>query len=163
MENELGNLVKAEVDRAEADLQAFRGRALGVLAVSGGLLTLASGFFAIASGATHQVKITSHERWILAVAFGLYVLSAITALLINIPGNIDLPDSETLEKYVQDDWNDAGWDQQATSVMVRYLSSLKSLNGRNAWNLIYAIAFEIGGILLTAVVAILVIGHVTSV
>lgn len=161
MENELGNLVQSEVSRAEVDLQGFRARALSVLAVSGGLVTLASGFFAIATGATHQVKITPAERWLLGVAFFFYVASAITALLVNRPRDVDLPDPTALQGFVDNNWNDTGWDKQASSVLATYLVSLKDLNKRNSWWLTAAIGLEILGVALTAVVAILVIGHVT--
>lgn len=130
--------------------------------MSGALTVLVSGFFAIASGTANQVKITSHERWVLAGSLGFYILSSIAALLVNLPRKVEMADSDKLQEYVDEDWDATGWDQRVAQVSVEYLRSIKTLNAKNARFLAGAIVLEIAGMALTAVVAVLVVGHVTA-
>jgi hypothetical protein len=159
MDNELGNVISTEVTRAESDLDNFRSRGLGILGVSGGLVTLTTGFITVASGAAHKEVLAADQRWVLGVGFAAYVLAAVFALFTNVPQKVKLADAENLENFVQNDWDDEGWDKQEALLGARYLKSLRKVTRRNARLLLAAIIFEIVGIGFTAAIAFVVLEH----
>jgi MFS family permease len=156
MANDLGTFIAGEVARAEGDLQGARARALSVVGVAGGLVTLTTGFLALAAGSDKDF-FPSGDRWILVVAVVLFVLAAIVALTANIPRRVTLSNAEGLKPLVDKDWDDSGWDKEVASLQVDYLISLRNLNHAMAWLLSAAIVFEIAGIATTAAMAVTVL------
>jgi hypothetical protein len=154
--NDLGTFIAGEVTRAEGDLQGARARALSVVGVAGGLVTLTTGFLALAAGSNKDF-FPAGDRWILVVAAVLFVLAAIVALVANIPRRVTLSNAEGLKPLVEKDWDDEGWDKQVASLQVDYLISLRSLNHRMAWLLSAAIVLEIAGIATIAAMAVSVL------
>jgi hypothetical protein len=156
--NALGELITSEVTRAEADYQNVRSRALSIVAVAGGLVTLLSGLLTIAAGSkAHLLSLAG--RWVLGCALIAYVLAAISALIVNVPSEVDAPTPEALGTLVESNWDDDGWDKSVATVLTTYLGSLVNANkSKNRW-LIAAIVCEIAGIAFTAVLAILIVQH----
>ena len=62
------------------------------------------------------------------------------------PVNIDEASPDELLTYVQQDWDDEGWEQRVAEVLGKYLISLRSRNKYSARQLVTAIGFEIFGI-----------------
>jgi len=155
--SDLGSLIAAEVTRAEADFQAFRTRALGIVSVAGGLVTLVAGFLSIAAG-TNKDILPTEARCTVLLALLSYVAATVLALVINVPASVRFARPQNLESFARENWDNEGWDQQAAIVLATYLTSLREANERAAKWLTGAIACEIGGIFFTAVMALLVIG-----
>lgn len=88
-----------------------------------------------------------------------FVVSTICALAINVPGRVTASEISSLRNLVNKDWDDVGWDKQVASLLVDYLESLRNNNERNAVWLIASIAFQIAGIALTAITAILILAN----
>jgi hypothetical protein len=158
MTSDLGDLIKAEVLRAETDFQAFRTRAISVVAVAGGLVALTTGFLSVAAGSNKDI-LPSDGRWPLVLALTCFVLSTVCALAINLPANVDQPNPANLRTFVDESWDDESWDQSVATVLVDYLESLRKANNTAARWLVGAIGLEMLGIAFTAVMAIYIVGH----
>jgi hypothetical protein len=154
--NYLGANVAAEVSRAEQDYQNVRSRALSLVGVSGGLVALVSGLLAIAAGSAKPV-LPPNSRWTIGAALLAFVLSTICALCDQSAWGSYGERCPSLRDLVNKDWDDTGWDRQVASILVDYLESLRKDNEGNANWLIASIAFQILGIALTAVMAILIL------
>ncbi len=161
MPNDLGTLIAADVVRAETDLQALRTRALSVVGISGGLVTLVSGFLAIAAGGDKDF-LPDAARWTVVSALFAYVMATVSALVINLPTDVTAANAEDLQALAQEHWDDEGWDQQVAVLLSKYLVSLRTANASAARWLTVAIGFEIGGIAATAVMAVLVVDHLPA-
>jgi hypothetical protein len=161
--NDLGQIVAAEVGRAEADYQAVRSRALNIVGLAGGLVTLVTGLLAIAVGSTkvERVVLSGDARWTLGLALLGFVASTVCALVINLPGRVTAFDVPNLRMKVQDEWDASGQDQEGAAVLVDYLDSLRVNNGLNARLLMAAILCQILGIVGMATTAILIANHTT--
>ena len=110
MSNALGDLIAAEVARAESDYSGVRARALSIVALTGGLVTLFAGLLTIAASSKHDILQTD-GRWVLLVTLAAYVLSAVAALVVNVPSNVESPKPADLMRFVEDNWDDEGWDK----------------------------------------------------
>ena len=161
MAHDLGGMIASEVTRAEGDFAAFRTRALSIVGVSGGLVTLVSGFLALAAG-SGKPFLERSDRWALYVALAGYVGAVVVALLMNLPGTVRLSKANELKPLVDDHWDDEGWDQSVASFLLEYLVSLRAVNERSATLLTFAIGLEMVGIASTAVMAVLVVGDLPS-
>jgi hypothetical protein len=156
--NDLGTLIATDVARGEADFQNVRGRALSVVSVAGGLVTLVTGFLAVAAGSNKNF-LPSSARWSVLAALLAYILSTISALIVNLPGRVTVASAENLRRLAEENWNDEDWDRQVAILLAEYLVSLRR---SNAWSIRWvtaAIAFEITGIAATSAMALLVIQH----
>jgi hypothetical protein len=158
--NELGNLIGAAVARAETDFKAARDRALSVVGVAGGLVTLVAGFLSIAAGSEKDF-LPSGGRWVVVGALLAYVLSTICALWVNLPTDATEASAKDLKKFAEENWDDEGWEQQAAVLSATYLVSLHATNARLATLLSWAIGLEIAGIALTAGMALIVVAHLS--
>jgi hypothetical protein len=156
--NELGTLIAAEVTRAEADFQGGRTKALTIVGISGGLVTLTTGFLGVAAGGNKDF-LKSGDRWALVFAFAAFVAAAILALVTNLPSAVTLAKARELKPLVTDHWDADGWDQRVAELYVEYLISLRAVNSRTATLLTAAIGAEIAGIFFTAVMAFLALSH----
>lgn len=158
MAGDLGTLIASEVTRAETDFAAFRARSLSIVGLSGGLVTLTSGFLALAAGSNKDF-FPKGDRWSLVAALAAYVIAALAALVINLPSDVVLSKPEDVKVLVESNWEDEGWDQQVALFLLTYLESLRAANKNSAQWLTAAIVFEIAGITCTAVMAFLVMTH----
>jgi len=102
---ELAAHVSAEVARAEQDYQSVRSRALNLIAVGGGLVTLVSGLLAIAAGGSKGDVVDTSTKFILGTGLAAFVVSIILALLINIPGWVTATDVADLREKVEKEVN----------------------------------------------------------
>jgi hypothetical protein len=158
-DNELAKLIQEQLSSAETTLSSFQSRGLSVLGIAGALVTAAGGLFAIASGATHQVHLSSNERLLLALSFVAFVCSCVSSLIVNRPRNINDIDAAHLQELAISDYDADGWGQQVTVLRSKMLVSMSDINRNKARWLSVAILLEIIGIALVACVAILVVGH----
>jgi len=159
---ELGAHVSAEVARAEQDYQSVRSRALNLIAVGGGLVTLVSGLLAIAAGGSKGDVVDTSTKVILGIGLAAFVASIIVALLINIPGWVTATDVADLREKVEKEWGAEGADQQVAAVEVEYLDSLRQNNRRTAKQLIWSIGFQCVGIAGIALAAVLVLANMST-
>jgi hypothetical protein len=158
--NELGSFIAAEVTRAETDYKNVRDRALSIVGVAGGLVTLVSGFLAIAAGEKKDF-LPSEGRSVLIAALVAYVVSAVLALLVNRPQGVAVADETYLETSAKDNWGERDWEQKVAVVSATYLVSLRHANTQATKLLLGAILFEIGGIAMTAIMAMTIVGHLS--
>lgn len=158
MANDLGSFIAAEVTRAEVDYQGGRARALSIVGVAGGLVTLIGGFLAIAAGSQKDF-LPKSDRWTVVVAVFAYVAATVAALIVNAPAKVTDAKPAALLGFAQNNWNDEGWDQQVAILLAKYLSSLCETNSKAARWLIGAIACEIAGIAATAAMVLLIVQH----
>jgi len=159
--NGLGQIVAAEVGRAETDYQMVRSRALNIVGLAGGLVTLVTGLLAIAVGSpkVERVLLPGRARWSLSVALLGFVASTVCALVINIPGRVTVFEVPNLRMKVRDEWDASGQDQEGAALLVDYLGSLRVNNKRNAGLLMAAILCQIVGIVGIAITAVLIAQH----
>lgn len=160
MDHPLGRVIEDEVKRAEADLEAFRSRALTLIGLSGGLVALTSGLTAIAAGARTDV-LPDHGPGLLALALAGYVAAAICALMANLPRDVTPADADALEDLVSQ-WDEDGWDRSVAAMLSKYLVSLRSINDEVAKWLTRAIKLTIVGMAATAFLGLAVVRHVTG-
>jgi hypothetical protein len=130
------------------------------LSLSQVLVTLLSGLLTIAAGSKTNL-LSVGARWVLGVALVAYVGSAISALVVNVPSEVESPKPDALKALVENDWDDDGWDKSVATTMVTYLGSLSVANAAKTRWLIAAIACEIAGIGFTAILAILIVQHLS--
>ena len=160
MANELGTLIVAEVGRAESDFQGGRTKALSVVGIAGGIVTLTTGFLGVAAGSNKDF-LQAGDRWALVLALAAFVVAAILALIANLPAKVTLSKANELKPLVTEYWDAEGWDRRVAELYIDYLISLREANRRTAHLLTAAIACEIAGIAFTALLALLVVSHLT--
>lgn len=95
------------------------------------------------------------------VALGSFVGATICALRINTPASIEATVPSELRTYVDDNWEADNWEQEVARFLLTYLESLRTANKTSATWLVAAIALEILGIASTAVMALLIVQHVS--
>jgi hypothetical protein len=154
--NDLGVYIASEVARAEQDYQNVRTRALSLVGTSGGLVALVSGLLAIAVGSAKAV-VPTDARWTIAVALSSFILSTISALVVNFPQTVTSSDQTKLGSLVECHWDDEGWNKSVAEILVTYLGSLRKNNGRTANWLTSSVTFQILGISFIAVSAFLIL------
>jgi hypothetical protein len=91
-----GELVNQELARESARKESLERRGITVITASGVLVTLAFGFATAVAKGHHYDNFTTPEKVGLDVALGLFVLSAIFALLTNTPRNYGVPQIKAL-------------------------------------------------------------------
>lgn len=81
---------------------------------------------------------------VVAAILGLlaFVVATVFVLLMYLPSGLDAPNPETLERYVADEWDAVGWDQQVAAVQATYLKSLRNANKGLANKLTAAVVAE---------------------
>ena len=153
--HDLGSFVSAEVTRAEAAYEGVRTRSLNTVGVAGALVALIAALIGLAAG-SHKDILSSGARWTAAVALAAFVLSAICALIINVPARVVASNAAQLRQFTSDHWDDEGWDQSVATFLVEYLVSLREANAASSRWLIASIMLEVAGIALMAVTALVV-------
>jgi hypothetical protein len=154
--NELGVLIGAAVTRAETDFKSYRDRALSVVGLAGGLVTLTAGFLSIAAGSDKDF-LPDNGRILVLLALLSYVSATVCALVVHLPSGATEVDPAVLKEFAEKNWGDEGWDQQAAVFSASYLTSLDRAIRSMARLLTLAIACEIAGITFTALMAIVVV------
>lgn len=154
--NELGAYVASELAGAKADYQVVRNRALNLVSTSGGFVALVSGLLAIAAGVSKS-SVPIDARFSIALSLAAFVVSAIFALNINRPQTVTSSGHEQLAKFVENNWNDVGWDKSIALISVEYLATLRQNNKRTTQWLSKAITYQIVGILLIAISVLLIL------
>jgi hypothetical protein len=152
------DLIADEMKKDEADLDAFRSRALNVLSVAGGLVTLTSGLIALSVSADKNVL----EGWAwlpLILALVAYLAASVMALSANLPTDVDRPGSDDLEELASDGWSDdeLAASQSVAQVRVVYLRSLRALSTKVSRRLQLALGAEVVAIAMTGVTGLVVI------
>jgi hypothetical protein len=160
--NQLGLTISTEVTRAETDYQNVRSRALSVIGLSGGLVALVSGSIAIAAGSNKVDFAPLPARIALLLALLSFIVASVLALLINRPGTVNALTADELKDYAENHWDDDGWDQQTAVYLTSYLGSLRISNDSTASKLTTAIWFEIAGVALTGLTALLIMYHLPT-
>jgi hypothetical protein len=153
MNEKYADLIKAEVDEADATTSDFRARALTIVTTSGGLVTLLSGLIAVASGGSKTWVLPSEARGPLGWALVLYVVAAVLALLIHIPQKVERATPEALGELLTADDTNAKAISAIADLHLATLTSIRTLNARRAWYLLMAIAAEIAAIAATGLTA----------
>ncbi len=160
MPNDLGQFIKDEVARAEGDFQGFRTRSLNLVAMSGVLVTLTTGLLSVAAGSRNDV-VPSSALWVVLVTMLAFILAAIFALMIHLTVMVRLPDETLLDTYVRDHWTAPNLEERVAEQAVKYLTSLREANSSAADWMNRAIIAEIVGIGSTALLATLVLQHIS--
>ena len=153
MAHELGRLIEAEVSRAESDLSALRGRGQSVLTASGAIVTLLAGLIAFSVGQDVLVNLNGGAKTFAAIALLAFVAATVVVLIMYLPAGVDAPSSQELARHAQESWDAATWEKDVAVVLTKYLSSLRSANGRLVVLLRIAIGAEVVGIACVAVMA----------
>jgi hypothetical protein len=156
MANDLGAHIATEVTRAETDYQNVRSRALSIVGVTSGLVTLITALLGVAE-AEKLTAILGAARWSLFGGLVIFVLSTLCALLINRPQDITASNTDSLTTLVANDWDDEGWDRSVAEFLVKYLATLRNDNKRTASLLRWAIAFQLGGVGAFTITSLLII------
>jgi hypothetical protein len=149
----LGDLIEAEVGRAESDMTAVRARGQAVLTASGALVTLLAGVLALAAGKDAVLTLTRVTVGATVMALLAFVGATIFVLIMYLPSRVEAVSNEDLAQYARENWGDEGWDQQVGIVLTTYLESLRSANRTSFRLLVCAIAAEVIGIASAAVMA----------
>lgn len=154
MTNDLGLLVADEVKRAEGDFGGLRSRGQSVLTASGGLVTLLGAVLAIALGKDRDLVLSGVAGVAAVVALCAFVAAATFVVLMFLPSGLEAPNPDTLERYVTEEWDAEGWDQQVAAVQVKYLKSLRAANSTLANKLTAAVIAEVVGIACVALMGL---------
>lgn len=155
----LAELIRSQVQRAEANFQNIQWRSVAIAGFAGGFLTLLAGLLAVAS--SHQeTALSSAATGHLKVALAGFVFSALVVLLINVPGWIQQPSIESMRRSL-DGHAPGHWDRRVASQSLRYLESLRKNIRIRGWLLIVAILAQIVAIGELALVAYRLVSSLT--
>jgi len=151
--NDLGDLIKAEVDRAEATMKAARERGQAVLTASGALVTLLAGVLALALGKDAHLELSRFLVVATITALVAFVAATVLVLLMYMPSQVVAVDDEKVAEFAKANWEDEGWDQQVAIVLASYLASLRAANKSLLNRLAGAVIAEVIGIASAALMA----------
>jgi hypothetical protein len=157
--NALGDLIEAEVERAEADMTAARNRGQAVLTASGALVTLLAGVLALAVGKDAKVTVTGLMAGATVAALLAFIGATIFVLIMYLPVQVQAVSDADVANYAKESWEDEGWDQQVSIVLATYLQSMRKANKRLVNLLTCAITAEVIGIASAAVMALSLLGQ----
>jgi hypothetical protein len=158
--NDLGAFVAAEVARAESIFDSYRDRALRVIGVAGGLVTLVTALLAVAAGDRDDI-LPSQGRFFLVASMVLLVGATVLGLLIHSPRRVEAADPAELPRLIRDHWDDEDWDQSVAKMQTKYLADLRTVNETFATLFSWALRLELGGIAALGVLAVLIFEHLT--
>jgi hypothetical protein len=158
MSNELGAFVDAEVKRAEADYQGARTRAISIVGLTSGLVTIITALLGVAEVQKLQA-LHGSPLWAMFAALIFFVLSTLCALLIHYPQSVTVAEVQDLREKVQQDWEKPAWDHRVAELQVDYLESLRSDNKRTGNLLFAAITGQLLGVVALSITAFLIIAR----
>lgn len=162
VDNAIGLAIADEVARAEADLVAVRTRAQGVLAISGGLVTVLAGVLALAVGKGGHLELESLTLGFVAATLLSFVLATGLVLVIFLPAEVRRPSANGLWRIAKRNWDESGWDQKVAVNLGGYLVSLRNLNESLFKKLALAIFFQVVGILGVALLGLSLLSDLAS-
>lgn len=154
MPNDLGDLIKSEVNRAEATMKGARDRGQAVLTASGALVTLLAGVLALALSKDAHLELSCFLVVATITALVAFVAATVLVLLMYMPSQVVAVDDEKVAEFALANWEDEGWDQQVAIVLASYLVSLRAANKSLLNRLAGAVIAEVIGIASAAVMAV---------
>lgn len=163
VDNPVGLLIEDEVRRAESDLVTVRARAQGVLAISGALVTVLAGLLALAVGKQTALELDGMTVVTAALTLVSFVAATVAVLIIFLPFDADAPKADDLWAYTQNNWGEAGWDEDVAQSLALYLKSMRRVNKAQAKRLALAVFFQVVGIFGAAVMALSLLDQVSKV
>jgi len=152
--NDLGDLIKAEVDRAETSMKAARDRGQAVLTASGALVTLLVGVLALALGKDANLELSCLLVVATITALVAFVGATVLVLFMYMPSQVLAVDDVKVAGFAKADWEDEGWDRQVAIVLATYLVSLRAANKSLLKLLKGAVIAEVIGIASAAFMAV---------
>jgi hypothetical protein len=156
-----GSIIADEVARAEADLTAFRSRALTVVTTSAGVVALLTGLVTFAASASEEDQGLSTSAVVLAaIALAAFVAAGAVAMTANVPRTITWPDADDLADCTTESrWSDGEPESEhqrvVAEVLVEYLRSLRLIGGTTALLLTLAIALQVAGLAVASIAAVI--------
>ena len=156
-------LISSEVERAEADLTAFRSRALTVVTTSSGVVTVLTGLVTFAaSTADRAVGLSAWSILFIALALAAFVVATVLALAANRTRSTEVPDLDGLASVER--WNDGDSDSEhervASAVLIPYVNSLHAAAKQTAVLLDGAILSQVVGIVLASISAVIMLTEI---
>jgi hypothetical protein len=154
-------LVCAQLDQERARRASIESRAVAVVSTAGALLTIFTGFLALAKGKDYHPA--AAVLLVIGVAYLLFVLAAVLGVVANTIGNTlvsfgELP-AATLHGWV-DEWNSSATADAAKDAATSQISVLGAMRGTNLrkWQLLtVAVSSEIAGAVLFAGIVMIVV------
>jgi hypothetical protein len=95
-----GEYLKDELARQETRKSSFEQRGLAVVTTAGTLVTLLFGLAALSTTAAKTDQLASTEKVFLAIALGLFVVSAVLALATNFPLKYEGPEPSDIATHL---------------------------------------------------------------
>jgi hypothetical protein len=160
------SLIDKEAERAETDLSDFRSRAVTVLTTSSGIVTLMTGLVTFAATRSNSASGSVPRDVIATIGLSilLFIVASGFALMANSPGPVLSPSKgNLLELCEAERWGDpstaAAQECEVAEVTVDYLVTVRALAERTSERLQRAIAFQIGGVTIAGLAAVLMLSH----
>ncbi len=154
-------LIDKEAERAEADLTAFRSRALSVITTSSGLVTLLTGLITFAASKAEDDKgVADGVIALLALSFAGFFVAALLGLWTNMSKDVDRPAGTELDALVDEErWEryaglSSSEERQVAKVTATYVKSVRSIADTAGCRLNLAIGFQVGGLLFAAIAGV---------
>jgi hypothetical protein len=137
--------LKEQVAEEEARKASFEQRGLAVVTTAGTLVTLLFGLSALSMTALNKNPLLHGERLWLGIALGLFLLSAITALLTNMPRGYEVVDAADIEARLNEDpvRDDEAARLDIAFTQVNVLSAAKGKNASKGKLLFAALVLEL--------------------
>lgn len=158
------DLIEQEANRAEADLIAFRSRALTVVTTSAGIVTLMTGLITFGASKAEQEKgVPDAVIFFLVLAFVAFLAAATLALWSNTAKDVDRPSGkQLLELSEEPGWSEFNAEplreeKRVAHVLAVYVKSLRKVADKTAERLNLAIGCQILGLLLTALAGVIAV------
>ncbi len=151
-------LIEQEARRAEDDLAAFRARSLTIVTTSSGIITLLTGVVTFAASKSEEERgLPDITIVLMGVGLALFLAAAVVAMMANAAGIVDRPSGPDMEQAASRE----GWveydaveqEREVAAVLVKYVTSVRTLSDRAADRLNYAIWLQIAGLAFAALAA----------
>jgi hypothetical protein len=142
----VNSLVDAETSRKSSLEQ----RGIAVITTSGTLVTLLFGLIAVITSSTTFVLPSQVHGWLAAAAI-LFVLAALTGIVVNVPlfyGGMVMTEDE-----LRASWGDQPSDAQAsvTGVRLKRLAQASKVNTIKAWILVFSVLLELAAVIILTI------------
>lgn len=143
-----GEFLRAELEAQTARKTSFEQRGLAVVTTAGVIVPLLLAFAALAAKDGAAIKLTDSAKVALAIGIGLLVVSAVVALLTNLPVNYEAVPAEAVEKRLKEDpvRDEIRAAKDIALSRLKVLRDAKTKNGRKGQLLFAAIVVEVAAI-----------------
>lgn len=144
------DFIKSLVDAENSRKSSLEQRGLAVITTSGTLVTLLFGLIAVITSSTTFVLPGRVHGWLAAAAI-LFVLAALTGIVVNIP--LFYGQAVITEGELRSSWHDPASDAQAsvTSVRLKSLDQAIKVNSRKAWLLVFSVLLELAAVVILTI------------